>query len=133
MPLRTLLVMQAELSELPGDFLQFPAFEQITDLKVLVAVEQDAALDPFLNLADIVFDPLETGHLRFGNPVLSADHADHAVPPHEALGHHATSHHAGLGDLEELADLGAADEGLFDGRLEQYFDSGLDGADQLVD
>src|SRR3989338_4140335 len=74
------------LGEFAGDFRQLPGLKQISHLDVDAALEQHAALQPFLHLPRIFLDPFEIRDLPFEDPVAAPDDADGAVTPNHAFG-----------------------------------------------
>src|SRR3989338_5602467 len=127
------LLKTCDSRQLSGHLLELPGLEEVADLDVHLALEEDAALQAFLDLPRVVLDPLEARDPHLGDAHTPADDADGAVAADGPLRDHASGHHPGLGNLEELAHLGAADERLLDGRLQQPFDGRRDGIHQLVD
>src|SRR5262249_42803210 len=106
------------LDQLARDFLDLEALDLVALLDVLVALEGHAAFEAFLHLAGLVLEALQGLQRTFVNHDVVAQQADLGAALDQALGHHAASDLAHLGDVEHLADLGVAQEPLAQRRRE---------------
>src|SRR5690606_12512692 len=79
--------------------------ELVADLDVVVALERQAALEAFLDLADVVLEALEGIELARPDDGVVAQQPDVRTPAHRPFEDHAAGDVADPGDPEDLADL----------------------------
>src|SRR5947209_2952732 len=95
------------------------AFNDVTDLHVLVVLERHAALLAGNHFTRVVLEALELRELAFVDDHVVADQAHIGAALDHAIGYPAARHVADLGDLENLQDGRVAEHGLADGRRQQ--------------
>src|SRR6476659_5696642 len=98
-----------------GDLLDLERFDDVANLHVLVAVEGDSALEPLLDLGDVVLEAPERGDLALVDDPVVAQEADLGRAGDRALGDVAPGDHAELRHPEGVADFGAAARDLLQG------------------
>src|SRR5690349_22098670 len=115
------------------DLTRLVDLEHVAFLEVVEALEQDAALEALLDLADVVLEALQLRDPGLVDHGAVADDADVRVALHGAVRHVRAGDRAEARDAEELPDLDLADRLLGADRL-QHPDQGLlDVLGQLVD
>src|SRR5688572_26030060 len=106
----------AALRQRAGDFLDLEALDDVALLDVVVVLERHAALEAFLDLAHFVLEALEGLEGAFVDHHAVAQQAHLGAALDRAFDHHAAGDLAELGDVEDFADLGVAQELLAQGR-----------------
>src|SRR5918996_6270191 len=91
------------------DLPRLVGFEDVAFLDVVEALEQDAALEALLHLADVVLEALEACDRRLVDDRALADDADLRVPADDAVRDVAAGDHAQARGAEERAHLGLAE------------------------
>src|SRR3954470_10449779 len=96
-------------------------FDHVADLQVVELVEADAALEPGLDLADVVLEPPERTDFAFVNDGVVAEQSRLGVAcaGDAPLADHAARNRAEFWDLEDVAYFGDTDPDLFECRIEQ--------------
>src|SRR5680860_221155 len=107
--------------------------ELVARLDVLELVQADAALVAVRHLGDVVLEAAQRGDDVLGHDHTVADDPHRRVAPDAAVGDDRAEHEAGARHLEDLPDLRAAGDDLFDLRREHALDSALDVLRGLVD
>src|SRR5262249_30471674 len=107
--------------------------DDVARLDVAVAFEREAALVAFLHLADVVLEALERREAAFPDLDVVANQAYLRRAAHEALRDRAAGDGADLGDVEDLADLGAPQHLLLEPRREHARHGLLHVVERLVD
>src|SRR5690606_27644101 len=115
------------------DLLDRVALDDVADLHVVEVRDADAALEALAYLPDVVLEPLEGTDLAVVHDDAVADHARPALAVDAALRDVATGDRADLADLEGLAHLGRALDGLLLLRREQALERRRHVVDRLVD
>src|SRR5258705_3013618 len=102
------------------DSLLHEHLDEVADLDVVEPLEADAALEPGLDLADIVFEAAERSDLAFVHKDVVAEQARLrlAAARDAALGDQAAGDGAVLGHLERISDLGHAQPDFLELRVE---------------
>src|SRR5699024_3028527 len=116
--------------------LHFLALEDVDDVAladVLVVLEGHAGFLTDLDLADLVLEALQRLQRALVDHDIVAQQAHARRAARHALGDLAAGDLAGPGDLEDLQDLGIADEALPDLGREQALGRLLHVVDQVVD
>src|SRR6266498_10193 len=115
------------------DLTRLVGLEDVAFLHVVEVVEQDSALEAFLDLAHVVLEPLEAADRRLVDGGALPDDADLGITPDDPASHVAAGDDAQAGGSEERSHLGLA-ERLFDLLGGEHADEGLlDVLGQLVD
>src|SRR5206468_4262252 len=100
---------------------------------VVEAVEQDPALEAFLDLADVVLEALQLRDRRLDDHGAVADEANLRAAPDDALGHVRAGDRPEARDAEELPHLRLADRLLGRDGREHPDERLLDVVGELVD
>ena len=95
------------------------ALDDVAGAHVLIALEGHAAFLAGNDLAHLVLEALQRRQRTLMHDDVVADEAHPCAALHDALGDAAAGNLADLGDVEDLEDLGIAEEGLAQGRGEQ--------------
>src|SRR5262249_35899706 len=97
-------------SQLRLDLLDLEALDDVVLLHVAVVLERDAALEPRVDLLDVILEAPQARELPCPDHDAVAQEARVARPLDHAVLHHAARHRAHLGDPEDLPDLGLAED-----------------------
>src|SRR5579863_8517636 len=116
-----------------GDLFDLEALDNVALLDVLVVLEGHAALGALAHFADLVLEALQGLQAAFVDDDIVAQQPHLGAAPHQALGDHAARHLADLADVEDLANLGVAEETLAPGRRQQARQGAFHVLDHLVD
>src|SRR5262249_43499938 len=120
------------VSQFGRDLLQRVAFNRVPHLKIIEAVNADAAFHAGAHLIDFVLETAQGLHHAFVNQPLAAHHADFAADDASAADD-AAGHFSALGQLENLPHLGRADDVFLEDRFQQTGHGFLHLVDQFVD
>src|SRR5262249_48749112 len=128
---------QADLSECSSSgarlFPHLKGLDHVADLDVAVT-DSDTALEAFPDLGSVILEPAQRiDRDVIGNHDAVPDQASPGVPGDRARAHDATGHVADPRNPEDLPDLGRAELGFLELRLEHALERGLDLLDRLVD
>src|ERR1700754_2167472 len=93
----------------PFDFARLEDLEHVALLDIVVAVEEDAALEALRDLADVVLEPLQLRDRRRVDHGAVADHANARIAADDPVGDHAARDRAEARDAEERPHLRLAD------------------------
>src|SRR5918992_2293504 len=125
------LPRRAEVGAL--DLLRLEDLEHVALLHVVEALEEDAALEALLDLADVVLEALQLGDRRLVDNRAFAHDAHLRVPLDDAARHVRAGNRPEPRDAEELAYLGLAERLLGRDRCEHPDERLLDFLGQPVD
>src|SRR5690242_20090064 len=113
--------------------LHLEALDDVAGLDVLIVLEGHAALVAFLDLADLVLEALQRLEGALVDDDVVAQQPDLGAALDDALRHHAAGDLADLGDVEDLADRGIAEEMLAQRRRQEAAERRLQIVDHVVD
>src|ERR1043166_3055499 len=115
-----------------GELFDGVGLDHVSDLKLVEAVDADAAFHAGANLVDLVLKTAQRQRVPFEDEVFAAHDPDLALED-ASVADDTTGDMAAFGKLEEFLDLGGADDHLLDHRIEQTGHRFLHLVDQFVD
>src|SRR5216683_385688 len=101
-----------------GNLLDYIGFDLVADLDIVKVLQANATLETFTHFRNVVLETTQRSNVTFPTDHAVANQSRARVAANVAVDNHGTRNHTRLGNAENFAHVGLADDALFFNGLE---------------